>query len=150
MEKIRPNIRFMVDFWGPEAAGGHSRPKRNFFKNFRPWPVHWNFLFTGQSVLSVYVTNLCWRSDTQIWSKCCLKSLRICGSGMIFGVPRPPEAIPGRNGEKTFSISPPGWGPMYAIVYPDFGGRRACPGPVPGPARPGPAPGRPRASPGPG
>ena len=23
---------------------------RNFFKNFRPWPVHWNFLFTGQSV----------------------------------------------------------------------------------------------------
>ena len=41
--KNRPNIRFMVDFWGPEAAGGHSRPKRNFFKNFKPWPVHWNF-----------------------------------------------------------------------------------------------------------
>ena len=28
LEKNRPNIRFMVDFWGPEAAGGHSRPKR--------------------------------------------------------------------------------------------------------------------------
>ena len=30
MLTFAPNIRFRVDFWGPEAAGGHSRiPGRN-------------------------------------------------------------------------------------------------------------------------
>ena len=57
------------------------------------------------------------------------------GSGTILGVPRPPGAIPGRNGEKMFSISPPGSGPMYALVYPaKLPPPRSAP---PGPARPG-------------
>ena len=46
--------------------------------------------------------------------------LQIYGWVLIFGVPRPPEAIPGRNGGNKISISPPGSGPMYAIIYPDF------------------------------
>ena len=65
-KKIAPNTRLGVDFWGPEAAGGHFRPK---------------------------------------WGK-------------------------------QFSISPPGSGPMYAIVYPSFG---VC---VPGPGARGPGPGQ--------
>ena len=46
------------------------------------------------------------------------KFVQIYGSWSIFGVPRPPGAIPGRNGEKQISISPPGSEPMYATVYP--------------------------------
>ena len=37
---------------------------------------------------------------TMEFDETCKKSLQIYGSGSIFGVPRPPEAIPGRNGDK--------------------------------------------------